>query len=361
MLLVLVLLFVSIQFYRPRVNDQLAIVAPAGLPDSVREILQRACYDCHSDSTRLSWFDKVAPAYWLVGLHVTAGKAVLNFSSWDSISPAERKGILFESLNQMEYKAMPLSDYLLLHGGATPTAMDIATLRNYLSSFDSVPVVAPHYAGSVATLPNPAHVIEPEWTGFEFLPDYRSWAPISASERFDNGSLRLILANDIARAAILNGQTNPWPDGAAFAKIAWKQTSDSAGEIRPGDFIQVELMLRDSKKYAATYNWGWGRWRGPDLTPYGKNAQFVGECMRCHLPMKSSDFVFTIPVKTALDGRGVSTIVDRQKRTISIVYGKDSGLAQATWPERDDPHWYGARIPAAVAPTVEPLPGRAGP
>src|ERR1700730_9560143 len=135
-LLVLVLLFVSIQFYRPRVNDQLANIAPAGLPDSVRQILQRECYDCHSDSTRLSWFDQVAPAYWLVGRHVTAGKAALNFSNWDSISPADRKGKLFESLNQMENKTMPLSDYLLLHGGATPTATDLATLKNYLSSFD---------------------------------------------------------------------------------------------------------------------------------------------------------------------------------------------------------------------------------
>jgi len=371
-LLITVLLLVAIQFYRPRINKQLAVAAPSGIPDSVQHFLQKACYDCHSDSTSLSWFDEPAPVYWLVRRHVLLGKAVLNFSRWDSMSPADRKGKLFESLNQIEYNTMPLSDYLLLHHAASPTAQDIAALKNYLSTFD---IAANHVAANRATaagpatnptlitspLPTPVNVT-PEWNGFEFIKDYKDWTPISASERFDNGTLRLILANDIARNAVREGHTNPWPDGSAFAKIAWKQAPDTNGRIHPGDFIQVELMLRDSKKYASTYNWGWGRWRGPNLTPYGKNASFVGECMRCHLPMKPNDFVFTIPLniipsdpkfKDVMQWKGIATFIDPRQKTMSILYTHDTAFALATWPQRDDPHWYGARIPAAEAPTVQ--------
>src|SRR5580658_4737273 len=228
------LLLVAIQFYRPRVNDQKATVDLPGLPDSVRQILQKACYDCHSDSTRLSWFDQPAPFYWIVGSHVRQGKAALNFADWNSISADTRKAVLFESLNQVEYKTMPLSDYLLLHGDATPSARDIAVLRNYLATFEATINLTPTPGSlnpDIPVFPDPNHPVAREPTGFNFLPDCKDWTPISATERFDNGTLRLILGNEITRNAIRAGQTNPWPDGSAFAKIAWKQALDSSGRI----------------------------------------------------------------------------------------------------------------------------------
>ncbi len=35
-------------------------------PEEVREILERACYDCHSNQSRWPWYGYVAPASWLV-------------------------------------------------------------------------------------------------------------------------------------------------------------------------------------------------------------------------------------------------------------------------------------------------------
>ena len=66
--------------------------------------------------------------------------------------------------------------------------------------------------------------------------------------------------------------------------------------IQPGEFIQVEFMIKDSKKYSATKGWGWARWKGTDLVPYGKEALFTTECISCHRPMKENDFVFTMPL-----------------------------------------------------------------
>ena len=67
----------------------------------------------------------------------------------------------------------------------------------------------------------------------------------------------------------------------------------------PEKFVQVELMIKDAKKYASTEGWGWGRWRGPTLTPYGKDAHFVTECTSCHQPVKGNDYVYTQPITNA--------------------------------------------------------------
>jgi hypothetical protein len=109
--------------------------------------------------------------------------------------------------------------------------------------------------------------------------------------------MRAILGNPTAIKAIRENKINPWPDGSAFAKVAWKQLADTAGNVRPGEFLQVEFMIRDSKQYADTKGWGWARWKGMDLVPYGKNALFTTECISCHRPMKDNDFVFTMPLQ----------------------------------------------------------------
>jgi hypothetical protein len=56
-------------------------------------------------------------------------------------------------------------------------------------------------------------------------------------------------------------------------------------------------MIRDSQKYASTKNWGFARWRGADLAPYGKDANFAEECVGCHSPVRDSDYVFTTPFR----------------------------------------------------------------
>jgi len=71
---------------------------------------------------------------------------------------------------------------------------------------------------------------------------------------------------------------------------------DSTGNVSTGEFWQVEFMVKDAVKYKDTKGWGWGRWRGLDLQPYGKDALFVTECTRCHAPVKDNDFVFTYPI-----------------------------------------------------------------
>ena len=58
-------------------------------------------------------------------------------------------------------------------------------------------------------------------------------------------------------------------------------------------------MLKNSALYKETEGWGWGRWRGMELKPYGQDAHFVNECTGCHRPLRGNDHVYTLPISTA--------------------------------------------------------------
>ena len=294
--------FVGIQFIRPALTNP-PVTAELQAPPEVKEILRNSCYSCHSNETRLPWFDRVVPAYWLVNHDVREARRHLNFSEIGKLPAAQQKGFLFEAVNQIQMGAMPLPSYLRVHPGAAVTREQLAVLRNYLAPPDVGSTVSTdtsaadeQYAKWVAASKTVLHVqLEPN--GVAFLPDYKNWKAISSTDRYDNHTMRVILGNDVAVKAIADGHINPWPDGTAFAKVAWLQQPDDKGVVHTGAFVQVELMIRDSKKYGDAAGWGWGRWRGTDLKPYGKDAAFTDECVSCHAPVRKNDYVYTMPIK----------------------------------------------------------------
>ncbi len=300
---------VGVQFVRPRLTNP-PVSAELAAPPQVKQILQTSCYNCHSNETKLSWFDWPVPAYWLVVKDVRDGRSHLNFSEIGSLPPAQQNGFLFESVSQIELGAMPLPDYKLAHPESAITPEQLNILKEYLTSLESNAPAAPQdiaaadaqYADWIRQA-NSTPAVSPAPNGIVFLPDYKNWQAISSTVRGDNNTLRQILGNDVAVKAIAENHINPWPDGAAFAKIAWYQQPDDKGLVRAGAFFQVEFMIRDSKKYAGTLGWGWARWRGADLKPYGKDADFARECVGCHRPLRDSNYVFTEPIRGQLGGQ----------------------------------------------------------
>jgi hypothetical protein len=298
--------FVGIQFIRPSLPNP-PIVADFNAPAEVKQILETSCYNCHSNETKLPWFDRIVPAYWIAARDVKQGRARLNFSEIGKLPAAQQKAALFESVSQIELGAMPLPAYRRVHPESVIQPEQLRTLKAYLapaaplqpSTEAEVGAADAQYekwiqAGGATPMASPAP------NGIAFLPDYKNWKAISSTERFDNRTVRQILGNDIAVRAIAENHINPWPDGAAFAKVAWFEQADQKGSIRPGAFFQVEFMIRDSKKYAGTLGWGWARWRGAELTPYGKDAGFTNECVGCHSPLAGTNYVFTAPIRGQL-------------------------------------------------------------
>ena len=76
-----------------------------------RSIAVAACYDCHSNETDVRWFDRIAPASWLVKQHVDEGRDTLNFSAWDRPQPSDED----DWHDAVEHGDMPLRSYTLLH------------------------------------------------------------------------------------------------------------------------------------------------------------------------------------------------------------------------------------------------------
>ena len=135
--------------------------------------------------------------------------------------------------------------------------------------------------------------------GIAYIPGYMTWKVIAPSYREDKGQIRIITGNEIAVAALHAGK-NPLPDGTMLAKVAWKAEKHPVfpDATVPGAFMQVEFMVKDAKKYKDTGGWGFARFVGDELKPYGKDAGFVSECFQCHLPVATNDYLFTKIVKT---------------------------------------------------------------
>jgi hypothetical protein len=401
LILTAVFVFSVLQVVRPALPAKPA-TAEIQAPPDVKRILDKDCYSCHSDERRLAWFDQIVPGYWLVRHDILTAREHLNFSTLGSKPAAAQKAALYEAVNMIQLGAMPLPSFLQLHPDAKVTPQELSTLKTYLAPW--TPALSPVGSGSKSGPAPPAasprtsspvalESVGPEPDGFVFDPSLESWKPISTTDRGDNNTFRFILGNDVAIKAAQTGNISPWPDGARFAKIAWQQELGPDGLVHPGNFVQVELMLKDARLYKDTEGWGWGRWRGLDLKPYGADAGFVNECTNCHRPMRGNDYVYSLPITTAkltrdqgvnnraaelpaslpyqpLGWSAITMYVDPNSKTTATLYGNDDAmrgvqargvtpvggttgpaypagavLALVTWIQRDDPHWFGARIP----------------
>jgi len=130
-------LVIGIQLIRPARTNFLVIPsqtleAVVPVPPPVESILQRACYDCHSDLTRWPWYSNVAPVSWFVIDHVDSGRRHANFSEWlrpDTKDPAKYTRERFQAIcKQVETRNMPLTSYLLVHRAAKLSPGDIETI-----------------------------------------------------------------------------------------------------------------------------------------------------------------------------------------------------------------------------------------
>ena len=143
-----------------------------------------------------------------------------------------------------------------------------------------------------ATLPAAQLPVAPN--GIVLFQDYRSWQVVAPSYRDDKKHIRIILGNPLAIAA-MRDKIRPLPDGAVLAKVAWTIRTHPKFPVatEPNEFAQVEFMVKDAAKYKASGGWGFARFVGKELKPYGKDAGFVQECMGCHTPVKENDYLFT--------------------------------------------------------------------
>ncbi len=122
-LIVIVIAFVAIQFFRPdRKIDSKALSSDISgvfsMPDSVKVILQNACYDCHSNNTRYPWYVNIQPAGWWMSGHIADARDGLNFSEFGGYTPRKQISKLEGVAGVIEKDFMPLKSYKIMHKDA---------------------------------------------------------------------------------------------------------------------------------------------------------------------------------------------------------------------------------------------------
>jgi len=139
--------------------------------------------------------------------------------------------------------------------------------------------------------------------GVKIPAGYRDWKLIAVdqllvADKVDQ--LRAQLGNDIAIKAFKEGKV-PFPDGSIIAAIHWTRVpSEDNNKVLAGPFpgalsfvvgspVNVQFMVKDSKKYAATGGWGFADFK--DGKPGDKALHET--CFACHTPAKDRDYVFT--------------------------------------------------------------------
>jgi hypothetical protein len=146
--------------------------------------------------------------------------------------------------------------------------------------------VAEHaLAGPAKSAPSPIYGVT--------IPDgYRKWQMIApAEEAAPLDELRVVLGNPAAIKAIENSKL-PYPDGTILVKLAYKrkQSPEFATATIPGPPTTVQVMVKDSRRYASTGGWGFGRF----VNGQPVDAAQHQTCFACHAAkVKDRDYVFT--------------------------------------------------------------------
>jgi hypothetical protein len=126
---------------------------------------------------------------------------------------------------------------------------------------------------------------------------YRDWRWISsAHEAGDLNSLGAILGNDVAINAYREGKL-PFPDGTIIAALHYRNVpSDEnnavfgqAQSFVPGAPTNIQFMIKDSRRYAATGGWGFATF----VNGKPADAASMKSCFPCHEKAKDTDLVFT--------------------------------------------------------------------
>lgn len=126
---------------------------------------------------------------------------------------------------------------------------------------------------------------------------YRDWKFISVSHEAGNlNSIGAVLGNDVAINAYRAGKL-PFPDGAIIAALHYGHVPSADNNkvfgqdqsFVPGSPTNIQFMVKDSAKYAATGGWGFATF----VDGKAAAAASMKGCFPCHSQAKGSDLVFT--------------------------------------------------------------------
>ena len=170
--------------------------------------------------------------------------------------------------------------------------------RVLFAAIATVAVPLAVWAGRAISAQDKYSVQVPGGLAFSEFRGYEEWQVIAVSQTGD--LLVAILGNPEMIAAYqagVPGNGKPFPDGAKMAKIHWnakKSAEAPAPTMVPDTLHDVDFMVRDSKRFADSGNWGYAQFNydaaSDTFTPLGTGAACG---FACHTIVQAKDYVFT--------------------------------------------------------------------
>ena len=138
----------------------------------------------------------------------------------------------------------------------------------------------------------------PNGLAFSEFRGFEDWATVAVSQAGD--LIEVIVANPVMIKAYrggVPGNGKPFPDGSKMAKIHWKakQSSEAPNPTTVPDTLHdIDFMVRDSKRFANTGNWGYAQFNYDAASTAFKPDGTGTDCgYACHTIVAKKDYVFT--------------------------------------------------------------------
>ena len=164
-------------------------------------------------------------------------------------------------------------------------------------SFAVIAVSLAAFGGVAIAQQNKDTAKVPDGLALSEFKGYEKWQVIGASQTGD--VLAVIVGNPAMIAAFQSGlpaDGKKFPDGVKMVKIHWntKKQPDLGSALVPDTLHDLDLMAKDSKRFAGSGGWGYGQLNydaGSDsFKPLGTGS---GCGFACHTKVAGKDYVFT--------------------------------------------------------------------
>jgi hypothetical protein len=161
--------------------------------------------------------------------------------------------------------------------------------------FLAAPLTA--FGGMAIAQNNKDSVKVPDGLALSEFKGYEKWQVIAVSQ--NSNIIDVIVGNPEMIAAYLSGlpaDGKKFPDGLKMVKIHWnaKKQPDGFPGLVPDTLHDLDTMVKDSKRFAATGGWGYGQFNyetaSDSFTPLGTGP---GCGFACHTKVAAKDYVFT--------------------------------------------------------------------
>ncbi len=140
----LIIIFIGIQFFRPEKNQATQVLPTDiskvyGTPEDVQTILSKACNDCHSNHSVYPWYFNIQPVAWWMTNHINDGKNNINFSEFGSYRIAKQYKRMQDCINEVKHGDMPLNSYTWIHKNAILTDQEKQKIYDWCTAIrDSI-------------------------------------------------------------------------------------------------------------------------------------------------------------------------------------------------------------------------------